>query len=150
MANPLCEVLLEEAPLEAPKQDFSGGGAIVTFFGIVRGLEDGRPIDGIDYEAHAKMAEHQLRVAATKATENFKLLKVVLRHRVGFVPVGDASLFLQVEAAHRRQAFEASQWIVDELKRTVPIWKHPRFHAGDRGANDIRTEPRRAVHTATK
>jgi molybdopterin synthase catalytic subunit len=128
MANPLCEVLLTAARLEAPKRySDPEAGATVAFWGVVRASEGGRQIEGIDYEAHPKMAEHQLRLVAEEAAENFQLEKVILHHRTGFVPAGEASLFLQVSAGHRAEAFQASQWIVDELKRRVPIWKHPRF-----------------------
>lgn len=128
MANPVCEVLLTEAPLKAPEKD--GGvaaGAVVDFWGVVRGVEDGREIDGIEYEAHREMAEYQLRLLAEAATEKFQLKKVMVHHRVGFVRTGEASLFLQVRAQHRAAAFEASKWIVDELKKKAPIWKRPRF-----------------------
>jgi molybdopterin synthase catalytic subunit len=104
-----------------------GAGAIVDFWGVVRGTEDGREIEGIAYEAHAAMAEHQLRLIAQESAKNFQLMKVIVHHRVGFVSAGEASLFLQVEAEHRAAAFAASKWIVDELKKRVPIWKRPRF-----------------------
>jgi molybdopterin synthase catalytic subunit len=104
-----------------------GAGAIVDFWGVVRGTEDGREIEGIDYEAHAAMAEHQLRLIAQESAKNFRLEKVIVHHRVGFVSAGEASLFLQVKAGHRAAAFAASKWIVDELKKRVPIWKRPRF-----------------------
>ncbi|HET9418214.1 MAG TPA: molybdenum cofactor biosynthesis protein MoaE, partial [Chthoniobacterales bacterium] len=93
-------------------------------------LEDGREIEGIDYEAHGAMAEHQLAMIAEQAAARFELRRVIIRHRVGFVAVGEASLFLQVAAGHRGAAFEASKWIVDELKLKVPIWKHPRLRQG--------------------
>jgi molybdopterin synthase catalytic subunit len=128
MANSVCEVLLTRARLEAPREDFDPGtGAIVNFWGVVRELEDGRKIEGIDYEAHEAMAKHQLQIVVDAAAENFQLKKVIAHHRVGFVRAGEASLFLQVSAQHRASAFEASQWIVDKLKRKVPIWKRPAF-----------------------
>jgi molybdopterin synthase catalytic subunit len=131
MANSPCEVRLKQVPLEASKTPRkSGVGAVVEFLGVVRELEDGRPIDGIDYEAHSKMAEHQLRLVAEKAILDFRLLKIVIHHRVGFVRAGEPSLLLRLEAAHRGQALDACRWTVDELKRRVPIWKHPRFKAG--------------------
>jgi len=99
----------------------------VDFFGIVRRLEDEREIEGIAYEAHLLMAEHQLRSIAEMATSKFSLGKIVLHHRVGFVRIGEPSLFLQVMATHRAAAFDASKWIVDELKKKVPIWKRPVF-----------------------
>ncbi len=128
MANSLCEVLLTEARLEAPKKDVDGNaGAIIDFWGVVRELEDDREIEGIDYEAHDAMAEHQLRLVAEEAMEKFQLKKVIIHHRIGFVPVGEASLYLQARAPHRATAFDASKWIVDELKKKVPIWKRPAF-----------------------
>ncbi len=116
MANPVCEVLLTKALLKAPENDVDlAAGAVVVFWGVVRELEDGRKIEGIDYEAHQAMAQHQLRLVAEAATEKFQLKKVVIHHRVGFVRAGEASLFLQLWAQHRAAAFESSKWIVDEL-----------------------------------
>ena len=134
MANSVSEVLLTEARLVAPKEDDVdlAAGAIVDFWGVVRQLEDGREIEGIDYEAHATMAEHQLKMISDTAVEKFQLTCVLLHHRIGFVRAGEASLFLRVSAPHRRAAFEASKWIVDELKKKVPIWKKPKFKAEDR------------------
>jgi molybdopterin synthase catalytic subunit len=128
MANLVCDVLLTETLLKAPENDGDlAAGAVVDFWGVVRGVEDGREIEGIEYEAHREMAEHQLRLVAEAATEKFQLKKVMIHHRVGFVRTGEASLFLQVRAQHRAAAFEASKWIVDGLKKKVPIWKRPRF-----------------------
>jgi len=128
MANSVSQVLLTKARLQTPKEDVDpSAGAIVDFFGVVRELEDGREIDGIDYEAHQAMAEHQMRLIADAAAETFRLNEVLLHHRIGFVRAGEASLFLRVSAQHRAAAFEASRWIVDELKKKVPIWKRPAF-----------------------
>ena len=128
MANLVCEVLVTEAHLKAPGDELGCAvGAVVIFWGVVREIEDGRKIEGIDYEAHAAMAQHQLQLVAEAATEKFQLKKVVAHHRIGFLRTGEPSLFLQVTAQHRAAAFEASKWIVDELKKNVPIWKRPRF-----------------------
>src|SRR6266576_1603385 len=133
MANPVCEVLLTKAQLTAPENEVDpGAGAVVVFWGVVREVENGRKIEGIDYEAHTVMAEHQLRLVAETATEKFQLKKVVIHHRVGFVRAGEPSLFLQVWAQHRAAAFESSKWIVDELKKNVPIWKRSRFKTNNR------------------
>jgi molybdopterin synthase catalytic subunit len=130
MANSVSQVLLTEARLEAPKEDVDlSAGAVVDFWGVVRELEDGREIEGIDYEVHEAMAEHQLKIIADAAAETFRLKQVLLHHRIGFVRTGEASLFLRVSAPHRAAAFEASKWIVDELKKKVPIWKKPKFKA---------------------
>ena len=128
MANSVCEVLVTESALQAPTDEVDvASGAIVDFRGIVRKLEADREIEGIDYEAHNEMAEHQLRLVANAAVEKFRLKRVVLHHRVGFVRAGEASLFLRVSSPRRSAGFEASKWIVDELKKKVPIWKRPRF-----------------------
>ena len=136
MANSVSQVLLTEARLEPPQEDVDpstalrtslSAGAVVDLWGVVRELEEGREIEGIDYEAHKTMAEHQLKIIADAAAENFRLNQVLLHHRTGFVRTGEASLFLRVSAQHRAAAFEASKWIVDELKKKVPIWKRPRF-----------------------
>jgi molybdopterin synthase catalytic subunit len=128
MANSVSDVLLTDARLEIPKDDPDcGAGAVVDFWGVVRQLEDGREISGIDYEANQAMARHQMGLMADAARERFKLRQVFLHHRIGFVPTGEASLFLRVTAPHRGAAFEASKWIVDELKQKVPIWKKPAF-----------------------
>ncbi len=128
MANPVCEVLVTEARLKAARSgiDFAAG-AVVDFWGIVRGSEEGREIDGIEYEAHREMAEHQLRQIAQQAIETFALKLIVVHHRIGFIAAGESSLFMRVASGHRAEAFRASQWVVDELKRKVPIWKRPKF-----------------------
>jgi molybdopterin synthase catalytic subunit len=140
MANPVCKVLLTKAPLKAPENDIDpAAGAVVVFWGVVRELEDERKIEGIDYEAHQAMAEHQLQLVAEAATEKFQLKKVTIHHRVGFVRAGEPSLFLQVWAQHRAAAFESSKWIVDELKKKVPIWKRPKYKI-DRSPSRLRRD----------
>ena len=78
------------------------------------------------------MARHQMETIANVARVEFGLEKVILRHRIGFVAAGEASLFLRVTSAHRAAAFEGSEWSVAELKRKVPIWKWPLFVRQDR------------------
>ena len=95
--------------------------------GVFAAVEDGREIEGIDYEAHREMAEHQLKQIAEQAAEQFELKLVIIHHRIGFIAVGEPSLFLRVASPHRSEGFQASRWIVDELKKKVPIWKRPRF-----------------------
>src|SRR5262245_48852874 len=127
MANVVCEISVTEAPLAAPAGDIAGAGAVVDFWGIVRPTENGTEIEGIAYEAHHEMAEHQLEQIAGQAADRFGLKLVIVHHRIGFVATGEASLFLRVASSHRSESFQASQWIVDELKKKVPIWKRPAF-----------------------
>jgi molybdopterin synthase catalytic subunit len=132
MAISVCEVSISESPLALPAVGGDAiAGAIVDFFGVVRALENGREISGIEYEAHRLMANHQMRALGLAAADRFDLKRVLIQHRIGFVPVAEPSVMVRVESSHRSAAFSASQWIMDELKRTVPIWKHPVFKDGD-------------------
>lgn len=128
MANWHSEILITTSPLQLRPNQWSGAaGASVDFWGVVRGLEEDREISGIEYEAHEPMAQHQLEQIAEAARAEFGLEEVLLQHRIGFVAAGEASLFLRVASAHRGAAFEASAWIVAELKKKAPIWKRPLF-----------------------
>jgi len=128
MAISVCEVSITEEPLDLPASDHDRqSGAVVVFWGAVRGIEDGREIEGIEYEAHRSMAEHQMRLVAEGATKKFDVREIFLRHRIGFVAVAEPSVVVRVASGHRGAAFSASQWIMDELKRVVPIWKRPVF-----------------------
>ena len=143
MANVVCEISVTQAPLLVQGSDIAGAGAVIDFWGIVRPIEDGREINGIDYDAHREMAEHQLKRIAEQAAGRFGLKFVIVHHRIGFIAVGEASLFLRVASSHRSEGFRASQWIVDELKKKVPIWKRTRFkleshrHASPREAATV-------------
>ena len=128
MAISVCEVSITEGPLDLPALDSDpASGAVVVFWGAVRGMEEGREIEGIEYEAHRAMAEHQMRLVAESAAKKFDLHEVFLRHRIGFVAVAEPSVVVRVASGHRGAAFGASQWIMDELKRVVPIWKRAVF-----------------------
>ncbi len=128
MATWHSEILITTSPLQSRPNRWSGAaGASVDFWGVVRTLEDGREISGIEYEAHQTMAQHQMEMIAEAARTEFGLEEVTLQHRIGFVAAGEASLFLRVASAHREAAFQASSWIVTELKKKVPIWKRPLF-----------------------
>jgi len=128
MATWHSEILITTSPLQSRPNRWSGAaGASVDFWGVVRTLEDGREISGIEYEAHQTMAQRQMEMIAEAARTDFGLEEVTLQHRIGFVAAGEASLFLRVASAHREAAFQASSWIVTELKKKVPIWKRPLF-----------------------
>jgi molybdopterin synthase catalytic subunit len=129
MAISVCEVSITEAPLDllSPEDD-PQAGAVVVFWGAVRATEDGREITGIEYEAHREMAEHQMRIVAEGAAKKFEGVRAIfVRHRIGFVAAGEPSVVVRVTSGHRGAAFAANQWIMDELKRVVPIWKRPAF-----------------------
>jgi molybdopterin synthase catalytic subunit len=128
MFNSPPEIRIVAAPLEPVAQVFSAAaGAVVDFYGVVRGREEAGPISGIGYEAHEEMARHQLELLAGEAINRFPIFELIIHHRIGLVPVAEPSLFLRVSSGHRGTAFEAAQWLIEELKARVPIWKHPVF-----------------------
>ena len=149
IANYLCDVALVNRPLEIAR-DTCGEGAVVEFFGNVRPLENGRLISALEYEAHGPMAEHQLRVIAGEAAEKFSLLGVTLHHRIGIVRAGETSLLLRVASLHRGAAFAAGEWIVDELKKRVPIWKKPVFAESTCHPERSPAEPKDPVEVSVK
>jgi molybdopterin synthase catalytic subunit len=121
-----CEVKVTREPLLPLATAFSTEhGAIVDFFGVVRDSEDDAIISGLEYEAFVEMAEAELGRISEEVARNFSLGSVIVHHRIGFVPAGEASLFVRVSARHRGAAFAGSQQLVELLKARVPIWKHP-------------------------
>ncbi|HEX3798860.1 MAG TPA: molybdenum cofactor biosynthesis protein MoaE [Verrucomicrobiae bacterium] len=100
-------------------------GAVVHFTGVVRAMEHDAPIQALDYETFEKMAIHQFHKLFDEMEKRWPIESVRLVHRIGQVKVGEASLWLEIIAPHRAEAFAAAQWLVDEMKRVVPIWKKP-------------------------
>ncbi len=105
-------------------------GAVVVFDGIVRNHSRGRRTLYLDYEAYEKMALRQMHELAAQARSRFAIRHVTLVHRLGRLEVGETSVLVIVAAAHRAAAFEASRWLIDTLKQTVPIWKKETFADG--------------------
>ena len=116
---------IDEAALLGGRAMSGGAGAVVYFAGVVRGTEDGAAIAAIEYEAFEKMAERQFGLLFDEMEKRWPVESVRLVHRVGMVKVNEASLWVEVVAPHRAEAFAACQWLIDELKRVVPIWKKP-------------------------
>jgi len=116
---------IDEAVLVAARAMSHGMGAAVYFTGVVRGSEEGAAISAIDYEAFGKMAEHQFYLLFDEMEKRWPIESVRLVHRVGVVRVNEPSLWVEVIAPHRGEAFAACQWLIDEMKRVVPIWKKP-------------------------
>jgi len=118
-----------------------GAGAEVIFHGRVRGMEEGREIVALDYEHYAGMAERELAALADEAEARFELLALEVIHRVGRVPVGDASLRVTVWSRHRQEALAAMAWFIAGLKERVPIWKWGVTAAGERFPSHHVEEP---------
>jgi len=116
-----------EAELVAGRKASEGAGAAVCFSGIVRASEEGATIRAIEYEAFQRMVEHQFGLLFGEMEKRWPVESVRLVHRLGEVPAGHPSLWVEVVAPHRGEAFAACQWLIDEMKKVVPIWKKPRF-----------------------
>ena len=114
---------IDEAALAAQRKMSGGMGAAVCFLGVVRDTEEGAAIQAIEYDAFQQMAEHQFGLLFDEMERRWPIESVRLVHRVGVVKVNEPSLWVEVVAPHRGEAFAACQWLIDEMKRVVPIWK---------------------------
>ena len=107
-----------------------GAGAIVTFTGVVRDNGRGRPVSALDYEAYAPAAEKMLAQVSDEIDTKWGLNRVAIIHRVGLLPVGEASVVISVSSPHREAAFEAALYAIERLKEIVPIWKKEHYEDG--------------------
>ena len=98
-------------------------GASVEFLGIVRGEDEGHPVAFLDYEAYVPMAEQKIAVLVAEAKGKWALRRVYVQHRIGRVNAGKVSVIVGVQAPHREEAFEACRFLIDAIKKEVPIWK---------------------------
>jgi len=106
-------------------------GAIATFLGTTRVTNRGRNVLRLEYEAYGGMAEAELARIAAEAGTHWQICRVAIVHRVGVVPVGEASVAIAVSAPHRAEAIHACHFAIDRLKEVVPIWKKEHFEGGD-------------------
>jgi molybdopterin synthase catalytic subunit/sulfur carrier protein ThiS len=122
----------EPIPAEELIAAAKGGtdGAVVVFDGIVRNNTRGRQTLYLDYEAYDEMAVKQIGELTERAIADFGIRHITLVHRLGRLRIGETSILIVVAAAHRAAAFEACRWLIDTLKRTVPIWKKETFVDG--------------------
>lgn len=105
-------------------------GAVVLFVGAVRDHDHGRGVTNLSYTAHPS-AEAELSRVAEKVAASYPVLAIAVLHRTGDLQIGDLAIVAAVAAAHRGDAFDACEVLIDELKATVPIWKHQVFAGGD-------------------
>jgi molybdopterin synthase catalytic subunit len=117
---------IDESALVQQRRMSSGMGAVICFLGVVRDTEEDRSIEAIEYEAFQKMAEHQFDLLFDEVEQRWPVESIRVVHRTGVVRVNEPSLWVEVIAPHRGEAFAACQWLIDEMKRVVPIWKKPR------------------------
>jgi molybdopterin synthase catalytic subunit len=110
--------------------DRAAAGAVVTFAGVVRDHDGGRPVTGLGYSAHPTAGRVVAEVAAEVAARAVGVRAIAVSHRIGPLAVGDVALACAVAADHRRAAFETCAELVDEVKRLLPVWKHQVFTDG--------------------
>jgi molybdopterin synthase catalytic subunit len=113
-------------------------GGIATFLGVARDLSAGRPVAALHFEHYGAMAEKELGVLREAAMERFDLIGLSVVHRVGDIALGEPIVAIVAAAEHRGPAFDACRWMIDELKRRVPIWKK---EIGPGGASWVTPHP---------
>jgi molybdopterin synthase catalytic subunit len=116
---------IDEQALLRSRELLNGMGAVVYFLGVVRASEDEQLIAGLQYEAFQKMAEHQFHLLFDQMEKRWPIQSVRLVHRTGLVRALEPSLWVEIAAPHRAEAFAACEWLINEMKRVVPIWKTP-------------------------
>jgi len=130
MASPHFVSSISERPVadvEAELAPSTRHGADIRFHGVVRDLEDERPIEGIDYTHYEAMAGPELERIGAALREAHPDHLAAVHHRVGFVAAGEASILIRVQTAHSAEAFELCREYLRRIKTTVPIWKRPIF-----------------------
>lgn len=108
-------------------------GAVVSFSGVVRKTNEGKAVEGIDYEAAREVALAAMEKIEQEALEKFEIRAIAIAHRTGYLRIGEASVVIAVGAGHRPAAFDACRWAIDTLKERVPIWKKEHFADGGTG-----------------
>lgn len=106
-------------------------GAVNVFIGTVRNNTNNRPVTKLEFEAYEVMAIKEMEKIASRAKGQWPINAMAIHHRVGTLAIGDIPVVIAVSTAHREQGFEACQYAIDELKKTVPIWKKEFFEDGE-------------------
>jgi molybdopterin synthase catalytic subunit len=106
-------------------------GATVVFIGTVRDMNDGRDVTALDYKAYTSMAERELSSIVGEAETRWTSSRIVCEHRVGSLTLGDASVVIAASHPHRGEAFDACRYVIEELKKRLPVWKREHYADGD-------------------
>jgi molybdopterin synthase catalytic subunit len=135
--DPMKHFRLSETPIDAAAlriglEDPAAGGC-VTFEGWVRNHNDARPVTRLDYQAYGPLADDEGEAILEEAHTKFGLRAVRCVHRTGALAIGEMAVWVGVSADHRDAAFAACRWIIDEVKRRVPIWKNEHYSDGESG-----------------
>lgn len=128
----------------------TANGATLLFVGTVREINEGRPVSGMEYTAYRGMADRELADIAREAREKFGSDDIAVEHRIGVLELGEASVAIAVAHPHRGEAYDASRYVIEQLKKRVPIWKLELYLDGSRewvNANgETRSEKREESH----
>lgn len=106
-------------------------GAVATFIGTTRNNNEGRKVIALDYEAYPEMAEKELVRLGEEARKKWQICRMAIVHRLGPVQITEPSVVIAVSAAHREAAFAACRFAIEEIKKTVPIWKKEVYEGGE-------------------
>jgi MoaE-MoaD fusion protein len=133
-------VAIREDPLDpsgiADRIRSTTDGALVIFEGVVRAESRGKSVRALVYEAYGSMAQRQMEQLGEEARRRWAVSDLAIVHRTGTLRVGETSVVIAVAAPHRGDAFDACEWLIDELKRTVPIWKKEIYTEGEAWIDD--------------
>lgn len=121
---------LVQGPIAPPQNEHGQAGGFVTFEGKVRDHNEGQVVERLEYEAYSELACHEGEAICREAAALFGLHSVYLAHRIGVLEIGETALYVSVGAAHREPVFLACSWIVDEVKRRLPVWKKEHYATG--------------------
>ena len=130
MRAAIVEHALDASALTAEVASASHGATIV-FIGTVRDVNEDRDVTGLDYRAYVPMAEKEMAAILREAEARWVPVHIVCEHRIGELALGDASVVIVVAHPHRGEAFDACRYVIEELKKRVPIWKRERYASGE-------------------
>jgi len=108
-------------------------GAALLFVGVVRNHADGRPVSGMRYDAYEEMARKELAAIAQEAAERLGTDRVAVEHRTGELSIGEVSVAIAVSSPHRAESFDATRYVIEEIKKRLPVWKKEHYEDGSDG-----------------
>jgi molybdopterin synthase catalytic subunit len=122
-------------------------GAVLLFLGTVRRTNEGRAVSGMRYEAYVEMAEQMLGTIASETLERTGASRIAAVHRIGELAIGEVSVAIALSTAHRAEAFDGGRYVIEEIKKRLPVWKHEHYVDGDaRWLDGERPNPSGAIH----
>jgi molybdopterin synthase catalytic subunit len=128
----MVEITAEPIPVTRWRAELShpSCGAVVAFEGLVRDHHEGKKVLRLSYECYKSMALKVLASIREQVLRRWKVERLLIVHRTGEIPIGEAAVLVAAASAHRKEAFEAAAWAMDEIKREAPIWKHETYSDG--------------------